>query len=101
MRKRLRFARRYYAPKRLPSYILEKLFPPRLDGVLTHEQMHESMNFHHRSSRHAAGIVYSSAGNVTEHPAPRILSPRERRRREISTDAILTVGDHVFIERIR
>lgn len=100
MRKRLRFARRYYAPLRLPTYILSRLFPPR-HGTLTYHQIQESLNFRIRDSRHAIGIVYSSAGNTREHPAPRKLTPRERRRREISDTAVLTVGDRVFIERIR
>lgn len=100
MRKRLRFARRYYAPSKLPTYILSRIFPPQ-HGILTYHQVQESLDFRRRDSRHAAGIVYSSAGNTREYPAPRTLTPRERRRREISNTAVLTVGDRVFIERIR
>jgi hypothetical protein len=99
MRKRLRFARRFYLI-RLPVYVLSKLFPPRFDR-LTNDQIRESLDFRHRDSRHAAGIVFSSAGAVKEHPGQRVLTPKERRRREISNTAVLTVGDRVFIERIR
>jgi hypothetical protein len=69
----------------LVEYILSVLFPPQLDGKLTHEELHLSLDFRRRNSRPHYDMVWSSAGNVRQHPAKRSTF-RERRSRALSND---------------
>ncbi len=68
---------------RLVNTVLSVLFPVRLELKLSQTELHTTMEFVARDSRHQHGLVWSSAGNVKQHPAKPEPTPQERRHRDI------------------
>ena len=85
----------------LVQWVLGVLFPPRLDAKLTHEELHLTLDFYRRDSRRKP-FVWSSVSNSMEHPAKPKPTIQEWRSRDLSQDnSVLSVGNRVFITRLR
>jgi hypothetical protein len=67
----------------LVERILSAVFPPLLDQRLTTEELEASLDYRRRDRRTQPYYVWSSAGNLREHPEKPRPTTQERRNRDI------------------